>query len=89
MKWKNYLVGVQIFLCNRENYGYLPIPVRSHNSLRDEADSFVHSLLEVMGECLCSVKRYISKYVILVFCFYSWWSQIDLRSLIREGPSSC
>ncbi|XP_023651434.2 procollagen galactosyltransferase 1-like isoform X3 [Paramormyrops kingsleyae] len=42
------MAGVQMFLCNRENYGYLPIPVRSHNSLRDEADSFVHSLLEVM-----------------------------------------
>ncbi|KAG7460287.1 hypothetical protein MATL_G00219780 [Megalops atlanticus] len=42
------MADVQMFLCNRENYGYLPVPLRSHSSLKDEADSFLHSLLEVM-----------------------------------------
>lgn len=41
---------VQMFVCNKETYGYLPVPLRSHNTLQDEADSFLHSLLEVNGE---------------------------------------
>ncbi len=39
-----------MYICNRENYGYFPVPLRSHNTLQDEVDSFLHSLLEVMGE---------------------------------------
>lgn len=39
-----------MYICNRETYGYFPVPLRSHNTLQDEADSFLHSLLEVMGE---------------------------------------
>lgn len=41
------MADVQMFVCNRETYGYFPVPLRSHNSLEDEADSFLHSLLEV------------------------------------------
>ncbi|XP_016113223.1 procollagen galactosyltransferase 1-like [Sinocyclocheilus grahami] len=42
------MAEVQMYICNRETYGYLPVPLRSHNTLQDEADSFLHSLLEVM-----------------------------------------
>uniref|UniRef100_A0A6Q2X5R8 procollagen galactosyltransferase n=1 Tax=Esox lucius TaxID=8010 RepID=A0A6Q2X5R8_ESOLU len=45
------MADVQMFLCNKETYGYFPVPLRAHNSLTDEADSFLHSLLEVNGEC--------------------------------------
>ncbi|MEE6509671.1 hypothetical protein FKM82_027272 [Ascaphus truei] len=38
---------VQMFLCNKEVYGYLPVPLRAHSSLLDEADSFLHTKLEV------------------------------------------
>ncbi|XP_014886690.1 procollagen galactosyltransferase 1 [Poecilia latipinna] len=41
------MADVQMFVCNRETYGYIPVPLRSHNTLQDEADSFLHSLLEV------------------------------------------
>ncbi|XP_029583126.1 procollagen galactosyltransferase 1 [Salmo trutta] len=41
------MADVQMFLCNRETYGYFPVPLRAHNSLTDEAESFLHSLLEV------------------------------------------
>lgn len=41
---------VQMFVCNKETYGYFPVPLRSHNTLQDEADSFLHSLLDVNGE---------------------------------------
>ncbi|XP_054039405.1 procollagen galactosyltransferase 1 isoform X4 [Rissa tridactyla] len=40
--------GVPMFVCNREPFGFLPVPLRSHSSLRDEAESFLHVLLEIM-----------------------------------------
>ncbi|XP_076842065.1 procollagen galactosyltransferase 1 isoform X1 [Brachyhypopomus gauderio] len=42
------MADVQMYVCNRETYGYFPVPLRSHNSLRDETDNFLHSVLEVM-----------------------------------------
>ncbi|XP_041861443.1 procollagen galactosyltransferase 1 [Melanotaenia boesemani] len=41
------MADVQMFVCNKETYGYFPVPLRSHNTLEDESDSFLHSLLEV------------------------------------------
>lgn len=41
---------VQMYVCNREVYGFLPVPLRSHSTLQDEAESFMHVQLEVMGE---------------------------------------
>uniref|UniRef100_A0AAQ4P2M1 procollagen galactosyltransferase n=1 Tax=Gasterosteus aculeatus aculeatus TaxID=481459 RepID=A0AAQ4P2M1_GASAC len=41
------MADVQMFVCNKETYGYFPVPLRSHNTLQDEADSFLHSLLDV------------------------------------------
>ncbi|KAM3863671.1 procollagen galactosyltransferase 1 [Diretmus argenteus] len=40
------MADVQMFVSNKETYGYLPVPLRAHNTLKDEADSFLHSLLE-------------------------------------------
>ncbi|KAI4583712.1 hypothetical protein R6Z07F_006402 [Ovis aries] len=39
---------VQMYVCNREVYGFLPVPLRSHSTLQDEAESFMHVQLEVM-----------------------------------------
>ncbi|XP_043940389.1 procollagen galactosyltransferase 1 isoform X2 [Protopterus annectens] len=39
---------VQMYVCNKEIYGFLPVPLRSHATLQDEAESFLHVLLEVM-----------------------------------------
>uniref|UniRef100_A0AAR2L8R9 procollagen galactosyltransferase n=1 Tax=Pygocentrus nattereri TaxID=42514 RepID=A0AAR2L8R9_PYGNA len=44
------MADVQMFVCNKEPYGYFPVPLRSHNTLQDEADSFIHSVLEVNVE---------------------------------------
>ncbi|KAG7317313.1 hypothetical protein KOW79_019611 [Hemibagrus wyckioides] len=41
------MAEVQMFVCNKETYGFLPVPLRSHNTLQDETDSFLHSVLEV------------------------------------------
>ena len=42
-------VEVQMFVCNKEVYGFLPVPLRSHSTLQDETESFMHVLLEIMG----------------------------------------
>uniref|UniRef100_A0A8C1UDZ0 procollagen galactosyltransferase n=1 Tax=Cyprinus carpio TaxID=7962 RepID=A0A8C1UDZ0_CYPCA len=54
------MAGVQMYICNRETYGYFPVPLRSHNTLQDEADSFLHSLLEVMGDPPSEPSVYLS-----------------------------
>uniref|UniRef100_A0A8C0Y1G9 procollagen galactosyltransferase n=1 Tax=Cyprinus carpio carpio TaxID=630221 RepID=A0A8C0Y1G9_CYPCA len=40
------MAEVQMFICNKETYGYLPVPLRAHSTMQDEADSFIHTLLE-------------------------------------------
>ncbi|KAM9819562.1 procollagen galactosyltransferase 1-like isoform 1-T1 [Syngnathus typhle] len=42
------MADVQMYVCNKETYGYLPMPMRSHATLLDEADSFLHTHLEIM-----------------------------------------
>ncbi|XP_048651317.1 procollagen galactosyltransferase 1 [Marmota marmota marmota] len=39
---------VQMYVCNKEVYGFLPVPLRAHSTLQDEAESFLHVQLEVM-----------------------------------------
>lgn len=39
-----------MFVCNREHYGYLPVPLQSEETLEDEAESFTHTLTEAMRE---------------------------------------
>ncbi|XP_061605177.1 procollagen galactosyltransferase 1 [Phyllopteryx taeniolatus] len=40
------MADVQMFVSNRETYGYIPVPLRAHNTLQDEVESFMHILLE-------------------------------------------
>ncbi|XP_035031073.1 procollagen galactosyltransferase 1 isoform X2 [Hippoglossus stenolepis] len=42
------MADVQMYVCNKETYGYFPVPVRSLATLQDEAESFLHTQLEVM-----------------------------------------
>lgn len=39
-----------MYVCNKETYGYLPVPMRSNANLQDETESFMHTHLEVMGK---------------------------------------
>ncbi|NXE41588.1 GT252 galactosyltransferase, partial [Ptilorrhoa leucosticta] len=41
--------GVQMFICNREHYGFLPMPLKPQQSLQEEAENFVHTLIEAMS----------------------------------------
>ncbi|XP_035748369.1 procollagen galactosyltransferase 2 [Egretta garzetta] len=40
--------GTQMFICNREHYGFLPMPLKSHQTLQEETENFVHTLIEAM-----------------------------------------
>ncbi|XP_068096230.1 procollagen galactosyltransferase 2 isoform X2 [Hyperolius riggenbachi] len=40
--------GIQMFLCNKEHYGYFPVPLKPHQNLKDEIESFSHVLTEAM-----------------------------------------
>lgn len=42
------MADVQMYVCNKETYGFLPVPMRYHATLQDEAESFLHTQLEVM-----------------------------------------
>lgn len=42
------MADVQMYVCNRDIYGYFPVPMRSHASMQDEVESFVHTHLEIM-----------------------------------------
>ncbi|KAG1973575.1 inactive glycosyltransferase 25 family [Pimephales promelas] len=40
--------GVQMYVCNREHYGFLPVPLKAQQSVEDEKESFIHTITEAM-----------------------------------------
>ncbi|XP_071983217.1 procollagen galactosyltransferase 2 isoform X2 [Engystomops pustulosus] len=40
--------GIQMYICNKEHYGYLPVPLKPHETLLDDIQSFTHVLTEAM-----------------------------------------
>ncbi|XP_073710249.1 procollagen galactosyltransferase 2 isoform X1 [Misgurnus anguillicaudatus] len=40
--------GVQMFVCNKEHYGYLPLPLKTKQSLEEEVESFSHTVTEAL-----------------------------------------
>ncbi|XP_071764136.2 procollagen galactosyltransferase 2 [Centroberyx gerrardi] len=43
---------VQMYVCNREHYGYLPLPLKQHQTLEEEEESFTHTLTEALSKHL-------------------------------------
>ncbi|KAJ8357356.1 hypothetical protein SKAU_G00201500 [Synaphobranchus kaupii] len=41
---------VQMYVCNREHYGYLPVPLKAHQSMEEEVESCAHTITEAMIE---------------------------------------
>ncbi|KAM9796137.1 procollagen galactosyltransferase 2 isoform X2 [Syngnathus typhle] len=42
--------GVQMHVCNREHYGFLPVPLKQHQTVEDERESFIHTTTEALIE---------------------------------------
>ncbi|XP_077308782.1 procollagen galactosyltransferase 2 [Lithobates pipiens] len=40
--------GIQMYICNKEHYGYLPVPLKPYQTLEDDIESFAHVLTEAM-----------------------------------------
>ncbi|XP_056149812.1 procollagen galactosyltransferase 2-like [Lampris incognitus] len=40
--------AVQMYVCNKDHYGYLPLPLKQHQTLQEEEESFTHTLTEAM-----------------------------------------
>ncbi|KAM9384326.1 procollagen galactosyltransferase 2 [Pholidichthys leucotaenia] len=40
--------GVQMYVCNREHYGFLPVPLKAQQSVEDENESFIHTITEAL-----------------------------------------
>ncbi|XP_057697964.1 procollagen galactosyltransferase 2 [Corythoichthys intestinalis] len=40
--------GVQLHVCNREHYGFLPVPLKAHQTVEDERESFIHTITEAL-----------------------------------------
>lgn len=42
--------GVQMRVCNREHYGFLPVPLKPQQNVEDESESFIHTITETLSE---------------------------------------
>ncbi|MEE6518191.1 hypothetical protein FKM82_029026, partial [Ascaphus truei] len=40
--------GIQMYICNKEHYGYLAVPLKPHQSLQDDIEHFIHVQTEAM-----------------------------------------
>lgn len=45
--------GIQMYLCNKERYGFLNVPAKPHHTLEDDRLNFVHVHLESMSKTGC------------------------------------
>lgn len=41
-----------MYLCNKEHYGYLPIPLKPHQTLQEDIENLIHVQIEAMSEWL-------------------------------------
>lgn len=42
--------GVQMYVCNKDHYGYLPVPLNQDQTLEEEEESFTHTLTEALSK---------------------------------------
>uniref|UniRef100_A0A673AGF5 Procollagen galactosyltransferase 2-like n=1 Tax=Sphaeramia orbicularis TaxID=375764 RepID=A0A673AGF5_9TELE len=54
-----FCAEVQMYVCNKEHYGYLPVPLRQHQTMEDEEESFVHTLTEAMIDFTLEPSQYL------------------------------
>ncbi|KAM6921584.1 procollagen galactosyltransferase 2 [Xenentodon cancila] len=40
--------GVQMYVCNREHYGFMPVPLKAQQNVEDERESFIHTITEAL-----------------------------------------
>ncbi|XP_029931190.1 procollagen galactosyltransferase 2-like [Myripristis murdjan] len=50
---------VQMYVCNKEHYGYLPLPLKQHQTLEEEEESFTHTLTEALIDYTMEPSQYV------------------------------
>ncbi|XP_030640557.1 procollagen galactosyltransferase 2 isoform X2 [Chanos chanos] len=50
--------AVQMYICNREHYGFLPVPLKAQQSVEDEEESFTHTITEALSKITASEYMY-------------------------------
>uniref|UniRef100_A0A671X565 Collagen beta(1-O)galactosyltransferase 2b n=1 Tax=Sparus aurata TaxID=8175 RepID=A0A671X565_SPAAU len=50
--------AVQMYVCNREHYGFLPVPLKAQQNVDDESESFIHTITEIF---LINLKRRLER----------------------------
>ncbi|GAA6222576.1 procollagen galactosyltransferase 2-like [Lates japonicus] len=51
--------GVQMYVCNRDHYGYLPVPLKQDQTLEEEEESFSHTLTEALIDFSMEPSKYV------------------------------
>ncbi|CAL8281083.1 unnamed protein product [Lota lota] len=51
--------GVQMYVCNKEHYGYLPLPLKQHQTVEEEEESFTHTLTEALIDFPMEPSQYV------------------------------
>ncbi|XP_059200798.1 procollagen galactosyltransferase 2 [Centropristis striata] len=51
--------GVQMYVCNKEHYGYLPVPLKQDETLEAEEESFSHTLTEALISYTMEPSQYV------------------------------
>ncbi|XP_044530838.1 procollagen galactosyltransferase 2 [Gracilinanus agilis] len=73
--------GIQMYLCNREHYGYLPIPLKPHQTLQEDIENLVHVQIEAMSNYIGRKRMQVQEpekavpnVMNLVEADYSYWT---------------
>uniref|UniRef100_A0A665TKE7 Procollagen galactosyltransferase 2-like n=1 Tax=Echeneis naucrates TaxID=173247 RepID=A0A665TKE7_ECHNA len=51
--------GVQMYVCNRDHYGYLPVPLKQDQTVEEEEESFSHTLTEALIDYAMEPSQYV------------------------------
>ncbi|KAK2822138.1 hypothetical protein Q5P01_022203 [Channa striata] len=51
--------GVLMYVCNKEHYGYLPVPLQPDQTLQEEEESFIHTLTEALIDYTMEPSQYV------------------------------
>ncbi|MED6253595.1 Procollagen galactosyltransferase 2 [Ataeniobius toweri] len=51
--------GVQMYVCNRDHYGFLPVPLKAQQNVEDETESFIHTITEALIEHDIDSSQYV------------------------------
>lgn len=68
--------GVQMYLCNKEHYGYLNVPAKPHHTVEDDRLNFVHIHLESMSKTCSFPLLRLAQLLFFPCKFLLRWNQL-------------